>query len=288
MKLAHLALILLLSAATTLVVLQFAPPTVQMAPAKETRLEQIKRTGVLHCGYSIWPPAFTKDPNTGAFSGIFHDLLEEMGKQLGVKIEWTVEVNPAHMFADLESGRIDMVCSSYIATPARAKAAAFTTPIFYNQNTLYARADDIRFDNNPNAANDPSIKFAVVDGGLSSILAGQKFPLAQKPALPELATPADTFLYVAAGKADLVISEPLSFALFDKANPGKLKRVSGEALWVYGAGMPMPTKEYDLHGVINATLAYLQSTGAVDAIFSKYETEGVRTLRLVKPYVPAP
>jgi len=288
MKLPHIILVVLLAAVTAFAVGKYAAPTPQAAPVKETRLEQIKRTGVLRCGYSIWPPAMMKDPNTGAFSGMFYDLVEEIGKQLGVTIDWTVEVNPAHMFADLDSGRIDMVCSSYIGTPARAKVAAFTTPIFYNSNTLYARTDDTRFDNNPSAANDPAIKFAVVDGGLSSILAGQKFPLAQKPALPELASPPDTFLYVAAGKADLVISEPLSFALFDKANPGKLKRVEGPALWVYGAGMPMPSKEYDLHNTINATLAYLQSTGVVDAIFTKHETEGVRTLRLAKPYVAVP
>ncbi|MDD3183185.1 MAG: transporter substrate-binding domain-containing protein [Alphaproteobacteria bacterium] len=287
MKFFQLLAIVLFSAVTTLAVSHYTLPSAQTAPEKETRLEQIKRTGTLRCGYSIWPPALMKDPNTGAFSGMFYDLMQEMGKQLSLKIEWTVEVTPAHMFADLDSNRIDMVCSAYIATPARAKAAAFTSPIFYNVNTLFVRADDTRFDNNFEAANDPSVKFAVVDGGLSSILANQKFPLAQKPSVPELSTPADTFLYVAERKADVVLSEPLSFALFDKSNPGKMKRAVGEPPFVYGAGMPMPLKEFDLHNTINATLAYLQSTGVVAAIFDKHETEGVRTLRLAKPYAPA-
>lgn len=292
MRFLQLLMVILLAIAIGLGIARYAPlPVVE--PIKETRLDQIKRTGVLRCGYSIWPPALTRDPNTGAFQGLFFDLMEEMGKQLNLKIEWTTEVSPAHMFTDLDAGRYDMVCSSFIATPARAKAGAFSIPIFYNALRLYARADDTRFDDMATNPNNADVTFAVVDGGISAIMAAQRFPLAQRPALPELSSPADAFLYVAAGKADLTISEPLTFALFDKNNPGRIKLVYGEPLQVLGGRMPLPTKEHDLKNMIDATLTHLHDTGVIEALLTKHEPEKARFIRAALPYIqpntrPAP
>ncbi|NTU77067.1 MAG: hypothetical protein HGA90_04555 [Alphaproteobacteria bacterium] len=90
MKPTHILLILVLSA-----VLAFATASFvgggkgggqsAQSVVKETRLEQVKRTGVLRCGYLIWPPFNTKDPNTGKMGGFYYDLLEEMGRQLKLK-----------------------------------------------------------------------------------------------------------------------------------------------------------------------------------------------------------
>ena len=32
--------------------------------AKESAYDRVLRTGVLKCGYSVWPPYYTQDPNT--------------------------------------------------------------------------------------------------------------------------------------------------------------------------------------------------------------------------------
>jgi len=54
---------------------------------KESAFDRVMRTKTLRCGYTIYPPFFSKDPNTGEFSGLFHDFTEQIGKELGIKIE---------------------------------------------------------------------------------------------------------------------------------------------------------------------------------------------------------
>lgn len=62
---------------------------------EKSAYERILESGEIRCGYVVWPPMFIKDPNTGEFSGIFHDYMKTAGKSLGFKINWVEEVTPA-------------------------------------------------------------------------------------------------------------------------------------------------------------------------------------------------
>lgn len=285
MKALHVALIVIIAAITGFAAAQYAAPKTTVKKA-ETRFDQIKRTGVIRCGYTIWPPAISRDPNTGQISGIFYDLMEEIGKKMDLEIKWTTEVSPAHMFTDMSSNRYDMVCSPYAATPARARESSFSVPIFYNSLNLYARADDARFDNNRTETGKEATRFAIVEGNVMSMIANAMFPDAQKITLPNLSTPTDSFLHVAGNKADLVISEPLTYALFNNNNPNVIKPVAGGTLQTIGAGFPLPVKEHDLKEAIDHTLLHLHGTGFIDHILTKHEPKGARLLRVSKPYAP--
>jgi len=284
MKLTQIALTALLSAAVAFGVVKYAGPTAQTAPVKETRLEQIKRTGVLRCGYMVWPPMINKDPNTGAMSGMNVDFWEEIGKQMGIKIAWTEEISTAHAFADMDAGRYDAVCISYFITPARAREALFMEPILYHPYYLYVRADDTRFDNNYAAANDPSVTFSTIDGEFSSIGAMEGFPKAQRIALPQNAGGADLFLNVADKKADVVVTEPLTFASFNTNNLGKLKQAVGDPAGLMPMSFPLPAKEYDLKAALDATLLYLRSSGRLETILASHETPDIKFLRWLPLY----
>ncbi|MFA6279251.1 MAG: transporter substrate-binding domain-containing protein [Bdellovibrionales bacterium] len=284
MKLTQIALTVLLSAAVAFGVVKVAGPAAQTAPIKETRLEQIKRTGVLRCGYMIWPPIINRDPNTGKMSGMNVDLFEEIGRQLGVKVEWTMEMSTAHAFADLDSNRYDIGCITYFITPARAREALFMNPILYHPYYLFARADDTRFDNNYAAANDPSVTFSTLDGEFSSIGATEHFPQAKQIALPQNASGSDLFLNVADKKADLVVTEPMTFASFNTHNPNKLKQVTGEPVGIMPVSFPLPAKEYDLKEALDATTLYLRGTKWFDALLDRYENPEMKFLRLPALY----
>jgi len=104
---------------------------------KETRLEQIKRTGVLRCGYVNWPPFTQKDPNTGKLSGMSYEIVEEIGRQLKLKVEWVSEVSTGSMLSDINLNRFDMICSPFAITPGRAREANFTMPFSYMPVYMY-------------------------------------------------------------------------------------------------------------------------------------------------------
>ncbi len=285
MKLASLLLTVLLSAAVAFGVARYAGPAAQSAPVKETRLEQIKRTGVLRCGYYLWPPFIDKDLATGKMSGPFVEIIEEIGKQLSIKIDWATEVLHPHIPTDLASGRYDMVCGILFATPSRAREMDFTIPLIFHPAYLFVKEGDARFDNNYAAANQPSIKFSVIDGEFSAIAANEQFPKAQKVALPQNASGPELLLNIANGKADVAVTEMTTFNLYNKNNPGKLRPAFGPPQTVMAAGFPIPQREQDLKNALDTTMGYLHSTGFINRLFDKYETPENRFLRMSLPYV---
>jgi ABC-type amino acid transport substrate-binding protein len=250
---------------------------------KETRLEQVKRTGVIRCGYVNWPPFTQKDPNTGQMSGMTYDLTEEIGRQLKLKIEWTGEVSTGSMLADLNLGRFDMICSPFGMTPGRAREAGFTPPFLFSPIYMYVRKDDTRFDNNFEAANDPHVSFAILDGEFSSIGANENFPAATKVSIPQLLNSADLYMAVATKKADAVIQDPYTFADYDAANPGVLRAAGNRPMRLIAVGMPIPANEPALKATLDTTIAYLQDSDFIDKLLKKYEGK-VRIYRSAKAY----
>ena len=286
MKIARLLLVIILSAGTAWGVSHYSLPNqADPAAAKETRFEQIKRTGVLRCGYYLWPPYLDRDMTTGQMKGLFADLFEETAKQLGVKIEWTTEIVHAHIPTDLDNNRYDVLCGMLFATPSRAREMGFTIPLLYHPAYLFVKEGDTRFDNNYAAANDPSVKFVILDGEFSAIAANERFPKAQKVSLPQNATGSDLMLNVANGKVDALITEMTTFLIYNKNNPGKVRRAAGPPESVIGAGFPVPQKEQDLKNALDTTLSYLQGTGFIDKLFDRYETPDNKFLRMPKPYI---
>ncbi len=252
---------------------------------KETRLEQVKRTGVLRCGYTVWPPFLTKDPNTGKMGGAVYELVEEMGKLLSVKIDWTAEVATGQIFSDLSLNRYDMVCSIFAATPGRAREGDFVGPIFYSPLYMYVRKDDTRFDADFDIANRPEMKFAALDGEGSSLMASEMFPAASKVSVPQYSTSADLYMMVANKKADAVLQDPFTFADYAAQNPGVLKAAGNRSFRVFSLGMPIPGNEPALKAALSTTLAYLHDGGFVDRLLKKYDGDS-KFIRVAKPYAP--
>ncbi|MGE4351184.1 MAG: substrate-binding periplasmic protein [Bdellovibrionales bacterium] len=287
MKLANLLLVVALSAVTAFAVSQYAVPqqTVASTQQKESRFEQIKRTGTLRCGYYLWPPLIDKDLKTGQMKGAFVEITEEIAKQLGVKVEWVTEILHPNISVDFASNRYDMIGGILLATPSRAREMDFTIPIFFHPTYLFVRNGDTRFDNNYAAANDPKVKISVLEGEFSAIAANERYPKAQKIALPQNASGPEILLSVAAGKADVVATEMTTFSNYSKNNPGILRRVAGPPESVVAAGFPIPQREQDLKDAVDTTITYLQSTGFIDKVFRKYETQDNKILRMTSPYI---
>ncbi len=89
--------------------------------------ERVLQKGTLRCGYFEEAPFVLKDPNTGKMSGIAVELTEQLGKELGLKIDWVSEINFGTFPQDLASGRFDAVCADVFTLP-RAGQVDYTTP----------------------------------------------------------------------------------------------------------------------------------------------------------------
>ena len=155
MRFPQLILVIVLSvlaaSATTSYINRATPPdgtSVTSATKAESAFDRVKRTGILRCGYYVFPPVTLRDPNTRALSGMGVDTIEQLLHGTGIKVEWAEEVDFGNWQAGLEARRFDAVCTPMWPEASLAREALFTRPILYSGINVYARGDDHRFDNN--------------------------------------------------------------------------------------------------------------------------------------------
>lgn len=193
----------------------------------ETTYERVVRTGVIKCGYMLWPPYFDMDLTTKKFSGMNYEYVEALGKNLGLKIDWVMELNFGDQVEALRTGKIDAICASEgPIMPSTTKYITYSTPMIYVPFYLYARADDKRFDaDTKKSINQKTIKISVIDGDISGQVTRVQFPNAQAVSIPQMASPMQMMMDVAAKKADIVINEPLSMNEYLQHNKGTLKKI---------------------------------------------------------------
>lgn len=251
----------------------------------ENTYDRIMRTGEIRCGYALWEPAFMKDPNTGALSGVFHDYLGALGAALDLKIIWTEEIGWGDFPAALESQRIDAMCSGIWPSASRARVIDFTAPIYFNAINAYVRADDTRFDGGLAALNDPAVTIATMDGEMSSIIAAADFPQAQTLAVPQAASLPQILLNVTGGKADATFTDTAIAAEFMAHNPGVLRMVEGGGgVRIFGSTIAVARGQHDLKAMLNTATGELLQSGTIERILRAHEEHPGSLLRVARPY----
>lgn len=246
--------------------------------------QRIIKANTIKCSYYVWPPFITKDANTGALSGIAYDWVEEIGKQLAMKIEWSSEINMDAMFEGYTNGRYDMICGPLVANPARARASDFTMPIVYGSYNLYARMDNHRFDHQFERANDQEVRYASLEGDMNAILGRELFPLAEKIDTPQAGGNTNVLMDVATGKADVAAMEPATALLFMKNNLNQIRLVPGGPLRTMPLNFSIPQGEEKLKSMLNITLQTLLDIGTIDRVLKKYPEYDKTLLRMIPPY----
>jgi len=262
----------------------FANRSVQ--PQKqETLKERVIKSGKIRVGYLVTTPQqLAKNPNTGQLSGMYYDVVEEAGKKLNLKIEWTEEVGWGTMIEGLNQGRYDMVGSPVWANGTRALKADFSTPVTYNVMYAYARADDARL-NKLEDINSQNIKITVVDGTTAQYLTQQRFSSAQVVSLPQLSAQSDLLLNVATSKADVVLIDPFVANSFLQNNPGtKLKIIGDKIVRVDGNSVMFNSGEMEFKNMLDTVLKEEINSGFVDELLKKYDIFGNSFYPVAMPY----
>jgi ABC-type amino acid transport substrate-binding protein len=253
---------------------QFAGHNTGPAAVAESTYQRVVRTGVIRCGYASWAPFISKDPNSGAIVGFNHDIFEAIGKELGLKVEWTEEVGFGNYIEGLNTNRYDMMCQTVWPDPGRFKNATLTLPVHYHKVYVVARANDERFDRDYEKLNDASFVAAAIDADITQSIAQVDFPKAKIDALPQNADAGQLFMEVADGKADATFVDYGFFQDYDKKNPGKLKTV-GSLLHVYGSVFSMKAGEMDMKNLIDSAIVSLTNKGVIANILSRVDPNSI-------------
>ncbi len=241
----------------------------------------------IRVGYISYPPSLTKDPNTGKITGIFHDVLQEIGRRADLKIEFCEEVTWGTMIEAVNSGRVDLICTGLWPNSTRAKFADFTDPIYFSPIRAYVKAGDKAFDKDLGKANAPSVRIAAIDGEMTSIIAKTDFPQAVSHSLPQSTDVSQVLLEVAGGKASLTFVESAVARDFLDKNPDAVQEVSGvPPVRVFPNVMMVAKGEAKLVSLLNTSLNELANTGFIDQTVNHYEKAPGLFLRRSLPYRP--
>lgn len=252
----------------------------------ESRLIGILESGKIQCSYLIYSPYFRMNPNTKELSGIFHDIMEEIGRAADLQIEWVEEVGYENIFASLESGRHDVFAGGLWPSTSRAKAGGFTIPVFYSVIKAWGRAGETRF-RGLDGINGPDVRIATIDGAMEDIIAKSDYPLAQRVSLPELSPFTQNLLNITANKADLTFAEPGIIREYLQSNPGTLKELApGKPLRIFGNSLVVRRDDFQLLAFLDVALRELLYSGAIDRILERYEPAPGVFPRAALPYQP--
>ena len=239
--------------------------------AAEAAYDRVVASGTIRCAYGVSAPVMVKDPNTGAVSGLDVDIWTEIGKELGLKIEWTEEAGWGNFIEGLKTGRYDAFCTELWPDPARSKFLSLTDPVIFTFSDAYVRADDMRFDGDLTKINDPSIKIPAIEGDVSVSMAQNGFPKATIEYLPQTASLGEMFQSVISKKSDVLFIDQSMIAALDKNNQGAIRKVANVPhVFTFASYYGVLAGEYQLRDMVNVALRTMKNDGRLEKLAKKY------------------
>jgi len=242
--------------------------------------ESVMSTNTIRCGSADWPPFIMTDPATKQVSGAMKDVMDEIGKRMGLQIAWTATLGWGEITTAANSGKIDLFCNTIWPDKAQLHNMTLSRPLFYTPTYAYVRAGDNRFDNNYDAINDPAVTIGGIDGDTSYVTMRDYFPKAHMLALPAESDMPQLLMSVVTKKADLILADPSVIADYDRMNPGKIRQVKGKPLFVMSELLVTRAGEQQFMNAVDTVLDLLINEGVIDRILKKY--------KITTSYVPRP
>jgi polar amino acid transport system substrate-binding protein len=267
-------------------------PAATSSTDSQPAFAHVTETNALRCAYINLPPTFSKDPNTGAYSGIAYDLVERMAQSLHLKVEWVEEVNFSNLAEGLKTHRYNAVCFPlYLGNVAMARVVDYTTPVFYTGTGIIVRTDDHRFDHHWDAINSPDVTVATIDGEAAQFIRANDFPQTKDFSMPQNTEIAQILESIVTRKADVTFFDQSNFSSYLATN-GKdspLRDIAtGHPLRLHAHSFVVNKGETNLAATLDTALREMDYAGQTESILKKYETTPGAILRVAPPYAPLP
>lgn len=260
-----------------------------LAQASESAYDRVMRTGVIRCGYYVFPPVTKMDVNTKQLTGFSVDFMNRLAERAGLKVEWAEEVTFGNWVPAMQARRFDMVCTPMWPDLPQARVVQFTHSLFYAGKYPAVLANDPRFNDKTTLAdlNNDKFTFVAQDGNVTSSTTKSAVPKAKLYGLPPSAEGGEYYLAISSKKADAVITDTNAVQQWNANNPGNKMKLLDMAHPVSIQQYPLVVTrgETDLLDFLNLAIDEMNYAGEIDALLRKWETEPGKTyLRVTKPF----
>ncbi|MCR4401346.1 MAG: basic amino acid ABC transporter substrate-binding protein [Firmicutes bacterium] len=232
------------------------------AAATDDSLAKVKAAGVLRIGVDdAFPPMEYRDEK-GKLIGFDVDLADEIGRRIGVAIEWVPTAWDGVILA-LQSGKFDIILSSMTITEERAKMIDFSPPYIQGAQIVVVREKDDSIKSLPDLAG----KVVGSQLGSTGEVAARKISGIKELKLYGQFTEALTDLAI--GRVQAVVLDEFVGRYYVTRRPG-VYRVLGERLSEEELGIAFRKGDQSLRDAVCAALEAIKADGTYAAISKKW------------------
>jgi cyclohexadienyl dehydratase len=236
------------------------------AQAENSRLDAILARGTLKVGTTgDYKPFSSLDKATGQFTGFDIDLAENLGKALGVRIEY-VQTSWPNMAKDFDAGNFDVAIGGVSVSLERAKKGYFSLPYMREGKTPIARCADKDKFQTLSDIDKPQVRVITNPGGTN-----EKFDRANlKAAQIEVHNDNTTiFDEIVQGHADLMITDASETRYQQKLHP-ELCSIHPDQPFDFAEKAIWMQRDEDLRQFVNQWLHMIEENGTYDEISKKW------------------
>ncbi len=254
------------------------------ARAETSGYDRVMAKNEIVCGVWSWPPYKELDPNTKEWKGFIIDIFRKAFATLDIKVVFK-EVVLGNQVQDLNSGRVDAICDDGPYTMSAGKFVEFSDPLYASIVYPYVRQDETRFKTRADLNNE-KVHFTGIDGDVSSDLVPRLFPKAKLATMPTMTEVSQLYMDLMTKKVDVVLADPVSFAVFEKTNPGKLRPLfKNKPLGHYKEGISVKKGDMKLLGLVNQAIDNALAFGLVDEALDALDPKHEQLMRVRSRYV---
>lgn len=240
--------------------------------ASSDHLAAIKKAGKMVVGTSADYPPFEFVDEAGNTTGFDVDLMNEIGKRLGVKVEW-VDMPFDSLIAAVQGGKIDLSIAAFNYDEERDKTVDFTDAYYTSEDALVIM-ESLAGDP-PTPENLEQFIIGVQSGTTQDAWLTDNLEATGKlkaGSLQRYERVDQAFMDLQAGRVQVIMSDYVpAKALVDKF--GGMKIVYQGVLSTGPMNIVIPDGDKHLQTEVNKIIKDLQDEGFIDALAVKYFSE---------------
>jgi len=232
----------------------------------QSATERIDKQKTLRVGWAVWHPYVFRDPKTNQLQGIAYDLIADMGKSMGVKVDW-VEDNWSTLPAGIQANKFE-ITNLMAITPPRAAVVGFSEAVTKHGLSLIAPQEEVAKTKSWEDWDKPGIKIAVTLGANSDMFVTEKFKRAE---IVRLKTVPENVLALVSGRVHAHASTIDALKTIQKEHP-TYAIVPGS----YGGSevaFALPKGDAALEARVNKFVRDAKQSGRIKQLLEKYGLE---------------
>jgi ABC-type amino acid transport substrate-binding protein len=237
------------------------------AQAQSSAVKRIDNQKTLRVGWAVWHPYVFRNPKTNQLEGISYDLIQELGKFMGVKVEW-VEDNWSTLPAGLQANKFE-ITNLMAITPPRARVVDFSSAVTQHGLSLIAPQAAVAKTKSWKDWDRPGVKIAVTLGANSDMFVTQQFKQAE---IVRLKTVPENVLALVSGRVDAHASTIDALKSIQQKHQN-LAIVPGS----FGSSevaFALPKGDEPLAKRVNQFISDAKRAGRVNQLLKKYGLDG--------------